>query len=46
MFNDIANIIAERCCHPISKRPFTTESIKAAMKEIHFPVKLDYTAKK
>jgi len=46
LFKDIANIIAERCCHPDSKRPFSFDSIQAAMKKIHFPVKLDQAAKK
>lgn len=43
---DVANIIAEKCCHPESKRPFSVDSIKAAMKAIHFSVKLDQPAKK
>jgi len=46
MSKDIANIIAEKCCHPDSKRAFALESIKAAMKKIHFPVRLDQNAKK
>lgn len=46
LFKDIANIIAEKCCHPETKRPFSVDSIKGAMKEIHFSVKLDQPAKK
>jgi len=46
MFKDVANIIAEKCCHPESKRPFSLESIKAALKAIHFSPKLDQPAKK
>jgi|JI61114C2RNA_FD_contig_123_59589_length_1002_multi_3_in_0_out_0_2 ribosome maturation protein SDO1 len=43
---DIATIIAEKCVHPTNSRHFTLESIKAAMKEIHYPVKLDQPAKR
>lgn len=46
MFRDIANIIAEKCVHPDSKRPFSLDSIKNAMKFIHFPIKLNETPKK
>jgi ribosome maturation protein SDO1 len=46
LFKDIANIISEKCCHPENKRPFSVDSIKSAMKEIHFSVKLDQPAKK
>jgi ribosome maturation protein SDO1 len=46
MFKDIVNFIAEKCVHPESKRPFSIDSIKAAINEIHFPIKLDQSAKK
>ncbi len=46
MFKDIVNIIAEKCCHPTSKRPFSIESIKAALRTLHFAPKLDQPAKK
>lgn len=46
MFKDVANIIAEKCCHPDSKRPFSLESIKSALKTIHFSPKLDQPVKK
>lgn len=46
MFRDMANIIAEKCVHPDSKRPFSLDSIKNAMKFIHFPVKLNENPKK
>lgn len=46
MFKDVASIIAEKCCHPDSKRPFSLDSIKAALKSIHFSVKLDQPTKK
>jgi len=39
LFNDIANIIAEKCVHPESKRPISFDSITQAMKDIHFKVK-------
>jgi ribosome maturation protein SDO1 len=43
---DIATIIAEKCVHPVNSRHFTLDSIKAAMKEIHYPVKSDHPAKR
>ena len=43
---DVVKIIVEKCVHPVSKRRFTTENIKLAIKEIHFPLKLDQPAKK
>lgn len=46
MLADIVKIIVEKCVHPISQRRFTPENIKMAIREIHFPVKLDQPAKK
>ena len=46
MFRDVANIIAEKCVHPDSKRLFSLESIKNAMKYIHFPIRLNKAPKK
>lgn len=46
MHADIANIINEKCVHPITNRHFTLESIKAAIKDIHYPIKLDQPAKR
>ena len=46
MAADIANIINEKCVHPVTSRHFTLESIKAAIKDIHYPIKLDQPAKK
>lgn len=43
---DIATIIVEKCVHPTNSRHFTLEAIKAAMRDIHFPVKLDQPAKR
>jgi len=46
MEKDIANLLAERVVHPDSKRPFSVESIKAALKAIHFAPKLNEPVKK
>lgn len=46
MAGDVANIINEKCVHPVTSRHFTLESIKAAIKDIHYPIKLDQPAKK
>lgn len=43
---DIVKIIVEKCVHPTTKRRFTPETIKVAIKDIHFPLKLDQPAKK
>lgn len=45
-FAEIINIIVEKCVHPVTKRRFTHEIIKQAVKEIHFAVKTDQPAKK
>ncbi len=43
---DIIKIIVEKCVHPITKRRFTPETIRQAVKDIHFAFKTDQTAKK
>jgi ribosome maturation protein Sdo1 len=43
---DIIKIIVEKCVHPATKRRFTHENIKNAIRDIHFPLKLDQPAKK
>jgi len=43
---DIVKIIVEKCVHPVTQRRFTPDNIKTAIKDIHFPVKLDQPAKK
>lgn len=43
---DIVKIIVEKCVHPVTKRRFTQETIKTAIKDIHFPVKHDQPAKR
>jgi len=46
MEKEIANLVAERVVHPDSKRPFSVESIKAALKALHFAPKLNEPVKK
>jgi len=46
MLADIVKIIVEKCVHPSTKRRFTHDNIKMALKDIHFPLKLDQPAKK
>lgn len=46
MYKDIANLIAERIVHPDSKRPFSVDSITAALNILHFAPKLDQPVKK
>ena len=43
---EIVNIIVEKCVHPVTKRRFTHDTIKQALKEVHFGVKIDQPAKK
>jgi ribosome maturation protein SDO1 len=46
MFKDIANILVEKCVHPVTKRPISIEAIKKAMKDTHFPIRLDQPPKR
>lgn len=46
IFNDISNIITEKCVHSLSKRPISIDSVRQAIKDIHFPIKLDQPPKK
>ena len=43
---DIVKIIVQKCVHPVTKRRFTQQTIKNAIKDIHFPVKYDQPAKR
>lgn len=43
---EIITIIVDKCVHPVTMRRFSAESIKQAIKEIHFSVKTDQPAKK
>ena len=46
MLTDIVKIIVEKCVHPVTKRRFTPETIKTAIKDSHFPIKHDQPAKR
>ncbi len=46
MTADIIKVIVEKCVHPTTKRRFTFEIIRQALKDIHFAVKTDQPAKK
>lgn len=39
LFNDIVNIIAEKCIHPDSKRLFSADSISKALLDSHIKIK-------
>jgi ribosome maturation protein Sdo1 len=41
----VANLIHEKCVHPVSKRQFPLEAIREAIKDIHFPIRNDQSAK-
>eukprot|EP00911_Craspedida_sp_UC1_P001173 UC1_evm1s883 len=38
-FREIATVVSDKCVNPDSKRPYTTEQIMRAMKDLHFSVK-------
>jgi ribosome maturation protein SDO1 len=46
MFTDIAAIVSEKSVHPENNRPYTTPIIQNAMKQIHYSVSLNKSAKK
>ena len=46
ILSDIVKIIVEKCVHPVTKRRFTVETIKTAIKDSHFPIKHDLPAKR
>lgn len=46
VFNDIVNIIAEKCIHPDSKRLFSSDSIRKALLDSHIKIKQDIPAKR
>ncbi|KAI8749265.1 hypothetical protein BgiMline_028570 [Biomphalaria glabrata] len=39
MFRDIATIVADKCVHPETKRPYPVTMIEKSMKAMHFSVK-------
>ena len=43
---EIIKFIVEKCVHPNTRRRFTPDTIRQAIKEIHFAVKTDQPAKK
>lgn len=45
MFKDIATNVAEKCVNPESKRPYSVSLIEKALKDIHFSVKPNRSAK-
>ena len=45
LFKDIATTVAEKCVNPETKRPYTVSMIEKAMKDIHFSVKPNRSAK-
>ena len=38
--------VVEKCVHPVTNRRFTPETIKQAIKDIYFPIKMDQDGKK
>jgi ribosome maturation protein SDO1 len=45
LFKDIANIVAEKCVDPETNRPITAALIERAMRDLHYNVKENRTAK-
>ncbi len=45
LYNDIVRIVAEQCVHPESKRCFSIDDIRDAVKEVQLTVKPDKPAK-
>lgn len=45
MFRDIANIVAEKCVDPETRRPLTVGLVERAMRDIHYSVKPARSAK-
>lgn len=44
-FRDIATIVADKCVHPETKRPYPVTMIEKSMKSMHFSVKPSKNAK-
>ena len=42
---DIATIIADKCIHPVTKRPYTVSMIEKAMTDLHVSIKPEVSAK-
>ncbi|KAF6718175.1 Ribosome maturation protein SBDS [Oryzias melastigma] len=45
MFRDIATTVADKCVNPDTKRPYPVSMIERAMKDIHYSVKPNKSAK-
>uniref|UniRef100_A0A3P9LC93 Ribosome maturation protein SBDS n=2 Tax=Oryzias TaxID=8089 RepID=A0A3P9LC93_ORYLA len=45
MFRDIATTVADKCVNPETKRPYPVSMIERAMKDIHYSVKPNKSAK-
>ena len=45
MFREIATIVADKCINPETKRPYTVGVIERAMKDVHYAVKPQRSAK-
>ena len=45
MFREIATIVADKCVNPETKRPYTVGVIERAMKDVHYAVKPQRSAK-
>ncbi|KAL0272422.1 UNVERIFIED_CONTAM: hypothetical protein PYX00_005396 [Menopon gallinae] len=45
LFKDISTTVAEMCINPETKRPYPVSMIEKAMKDIHFSVKMNRSAK-
>lgn len=45
LFKDIATTVADKCVNPETKRPYSVSIIEKAMKDIHFSVNVNKSAK-
>ncbi|XP_045445900.1 ribosome maturation protein SBDS [Melitaea cinxia] len=45
LFKDIATTVADKCVNPETKRPYSVSIIEKAMKDIHFSVNINKSAK-
>ena len=46
IFKEVVTIVQSKLVHPDSKRPYSVEAMRAAMKSVNFNAKLNATAKK
>ncbi|GFR93532.1 ribosome maturation protein SBDS [Elysia marginata] len=45
MFRDIATVVADKCVHPVTKRPYPVTMIEKSMRAMHFSIKPTKNAK-